>query len=231
MSPPSRRRARRGEAFGVTFAAVRDGAAAVERRRRPRARRGDAAGGDDPLVIGSVTKTFVSATILQLVEEGRLRLDDRLSDLPAGPADRHARHHHPRSCSTTPAGSPTCSTTPPRPGSSSILSTRGPRTSCSPRSMRRGTGRARATRTPTPTTTCSACVIEKLTGRPWPTSSSVASSRRSASQRTRVLTGAADDGRRRSSRRGPRIFWASGSMASPRPTWRAGATPSTATPS
>jgi len=35
---------------------------------------------DDPLVIGSVTKTFVAATVLQLVEEGRLELDDAVRD-------------------------------------------------------------------------------------------------------------------------------------------------------
>jgi D-alanyl-D-alanine carboxypeptidase len=34
---------------------------------------------ETPLVIGSITKTFVAALILQLVEEGRLRLDDPLA--------------------------------------------------------------------------------------------------------------------------------------------------------
>jgi D-alanyl-D-alanine carboxypeptidase len=72
-----------GEAFGITCAAVRDGqvlwSGAAGRYR-------DGAtpiGGDDSLVIGSVMKTFVSAAILQLAEEGRLTLDDTvLSHLP-----------------------------------------------------------------------------------------------------------------------------------------------------
>jgi D-alanyl-D-alanine carboxypeptidase len=68
-------------AHGVTFAAVRDGelvwAGASGRARDGRTDLEPAS----PLVIGSVTKTFVAATVLQLVEEGRLRLDD--------PARRH----------------------------------------------------------------------------------------------------------------------------------------------
>ena len=69
-----------GGAYGVTFAAVRDGqlvwSGAVGRHR-------DAVttlAADDPLVIGSVTKTFVAAVILQLAEEGRLGLDDALGE-------------------------------------------------------------------------------------------------------------------------------------------------------
>ncbi len=65
-----------GGAYGITFAAVRNGellwTGAAGRYR-------DGAttiNGADSLVIGSVTKTFVSATILQLVEEGRLSLGD-----------------------------------------------------------------------------------------------------------------------------------------------------------
>jgi D-alanyl-D-alanine carboxypeptidase len=37
------------------------------------------ASGDTPFVVGSVSKTFVAATIMQLAEEGVLGLDDRLS--------------------------------------------------------------------------------------------------------------------------------------------------------
>ncbi len=69
-----------GGAYGITFAAVRDGqvlwTGAVGRQRdgvttlQP----------DDPLLIGSVTKTFVAAAILQLADEGRLSLDDALRD-------------------------------------------------------------------------------------------------------------------------------------------------------
>lgn len=79
-----------GEAFGITCAAVRDGqvlwSGAAGRYR-------DGAtpiGGDDSLVIGSVMKTFVAATILQLAEEGRLTLND--------PVLRHL----PRESSVTP---------------------------------------------------------------------------------------------------------------------------------
>ncbi|HEX7171448.1 MAG TPA: serine hydrolase domain-containing protein [Candidatus Limnocylindria bacterium] len=63
-------------AYGVTFAAVRDGellwagsSGRARDGRTPLTPR-------TPLVIGSVTKTFVAAAVLQLVEEGRLRLDD-----------------------------------------------------------------------------------------------------------------------------------------------------------
>ena len=69
-----------GGAYGITFAAVRNGqlvwTGAVGRQRDgvttllP----------EDPLLIGSVTKTFVAAAILQLAEEGRLSLDDALRD-------------------------------------------------------------------------------------------------------------------------------------------------------
>jgi D-alanyl-D-alanine carboxypeptidase len=69
-----------GGAYGVTFAAVHDGqvvwSGAVGRKR-------DGItdlGADDPLLIGSVTKTFVAAAILELTEEGRVDLDAALRD-------------------------------------------------------------------------------------------------------------------------------------------------------
>jgi D-alanyl-D-alanine carboxypeptidase len=70
-------------AYGVTFAAVRDGelvwTGATGRER-------DGATPLTPaseMVIGSVTKTYVAATILQLAAEGRLELDDTVrSQLP-----------------------------------------------------------------------------------------------------------------------------------------------------
>ncbi len=68
-----------GGAYGVTFAAVRDGEllwSGASGRYRDGVTPLD---GDDPLVIGSVAKTFVAATILQLVEEGRLSLGDSVS--------------------------------------------------------------------------------------------------------------------------------------------------------
>jgi D-alanyl-D-alanine carboxypeptidase len=71
------------EAFGVTFAAVRDGqvvwagSSGVARDGR------SALKPHSPMVIGSVMKTFVAATVLQLVEEGRIGLGDSVrSHLP-----------------------------------------------------------------------------------------------------------------------------------------------------
>lgn len=66
----------RGEAWGVTFAAVRDGEviwAGASGRQRDGRTALDAA---SPLVIGSATKTFVAATVLQLADEGRIALSD-----------------------------------------------------------------------------------------------------------------------------------------------------------
>ena len=69
-----------GGAYGVAFAAVRDGtviwAGASGRARDGRTELSPTA----PLVIGSVTKTFVAATVLQLVDEGRIGVDDPLRD-------------------------------------------------------------------------------------------------------------------------------------------------------
>ena len=63
------------KAHGVAFAVVHDGSVewfgASGRQRDGRT----ALTADAPFVIGSVTKTYVAATILQLVEEGRLELD------------------------------------------------------------------------------------------------------------------------------------------------------------
>ena len=67
-------------AYGVTFAAVRDGqvvwvgSSGVERDGRTLLTP------ESSMVIGSVTKTFVAATVLQLVDEGRLALDDAVRD-------------------------------------------------------------------------------------------------------------------------------------------------------
>jgi D-alanyl-D-alanine carboxypeptidase len=63
-------------AYGVTFAVVRDGEvlwAGSSGRQRDQL---DFLTPDSPMVIGSVTKTYVAASVLQLVEEGRLDLDD-----------------------------------------------------------------------------------------------------------------------------------------------------------
>ncbi|HEX2765217.1 MAG TPA: serine hydrolase domain-containing protein [Candidatus Limnocylindria bacterium] len=62
-------------AFGVTFALIHDGSVAwvgasgTTRDKRPMAV-------DEPMVIGSVTKTFVATIVLELVAEGRIGLDD-----------------------------------------------------------------------------------------------------------------------------------------------------------
>jgi D-alanyl-D-alanine carboxypeptidase len=63
-------------AYGATFAVVRDGqvvwtgSSGVARDGRSRL------APDSTMVIGSVSKTFVAATTLELVDEGRLSLDD-----------------------------------------------------------------------------------------------------------------------------------------------------------
>jgi D-alanyl-D-alanine carboxypeptidase len=63
-------------AYGITFAAVRDGEV-VWTGSSGNGRDGQAPLlPDGEMVIGSVTKTYVAATILQLAEEGRLSLDD-----------------------------------------------------------------------------------------------------------------------------------------------------------
>lgn len=67
-------------AYGITFAAVRDGEVVWTGSS------GTARDGRAPLlpesemVIGSVTKTYVAATILGLAEDGRLRLDDSVRE-------------------------------------------------------------------------------------------------------------------------------------------------------
>jgi D-alanyl-D-alanine carboxypeptidase len=65
---------RKGPAFGVTFAAVRDGEL-VWAGSSGVTRQGGNLLPDSEMVIGSVTKTFVAATVLQLAEEGRLDID------------------------------------------------------------------------------------------------------------------------------------------------------------
>ena len=67
-------------AWGITFAAVRDGEllwAGSSGRDRDGV---TALTPDSALVIGSVTKTYVAATVLELVEEGRIGLDDSVRD-------------------------------------------------------------------------------------------------------------------------------------------------------
>lgn len=73
-------------AYGVTFAAVRDGQllwSGSSGRERDGLTELTA---DSTLVIGSVTKTYVSALVLQMAEEGLLDLDDSVRDhLPSVP--------------------------------------------------------------------------------------------------------------------------------------------------
>jgi D-alanyl-D-alanine carboxypeptidase len=68
-------------AYGVTFAVVRDGELVwAGSSGRDRDGRTDLTP-DSAMVIGSVTKTYVAATILQLVEEGAVALDDSVHAL------------------------------------------------------------------------------------------------------------------------------------------------------
>jgi len=69
-----------GGAYGVTAAIVRDGTLAWS-GAIGRSRDGlTALSPTSPMVIGSVTKTFVAAAILQLVDEGRIALSDPVRD-------------------------------------------------------------------------------------------------------------------------------------------------------
>jgi D-alanyl-D-alanine carboxypeptidase len=63
-------------AYGITFAAVRDGTLLWAGSSGVARDGGGELTPTSELVIGSVTKTFVAAAILQLVAEGRLELDD-----------------------------------------------------------------------------------------------------------------------------------------------------------
>jgi D-alanyl-D-alanine carboxypeptidase len=66
----------RAAAFGVTFALVRDGRVVWAGSSGVDRDHGRALRPDSTMVVGSVTKTFVAAAVLQLIEEGRLGLDD-----------------------------------------------------------------------------------------------------------------------------------------------------------
>ena len=63
-------------AYGLCFAAVRDGQVLWAGASGTAHDGHTPLTGDSPLVIGSLTKTFVAAAVLQLVEEGRMALDD-----------------------------------------------------------------------------------------------------------------------------------------------------------
>ena len=81
--------------YGATFAVVRDGqvvwagSSGVERDGRTLLTPGS------PMVIGSVTKTFVAATVLELVDEGSSSLDDSGAAVPARGATGQPRDHDP----------------------------------------------------------------------------------------------------------------------------------------
>jgi D-alanyl-D-alanine carboxypeptidase len=69
------------EAPGLSFAIVRNGWVAWAGASGENPGQGRAMSPDDPMVIASITKTFVATLILDLVEEGRLRLSDRVEAL------------------------------------------------------------------------------------------------------------------------------------------------------
>jgi D-alanyl-D-alanine carboxypeptidase len=64
------------QAYGLCFAAVRDGQVLWAGASGTAHDGHTPLTGDSPLVIGSLTKTFVAAAVLQLVQEGRMALDD-----------------------------------------------------------------------------------------------------------------------------------------------------------
>lgn len=76
------------DAFGVSVALVRDGAVLWAGANGTAQDGQTSLTAESPMVVGSVTKTFVAAAILQLAHEGRLSLDDpvtrHLPDVPIG---------------------------------------------------------------------------------------------------------------------------------------------------
>lgn len=68
------------KAHGITFAVVRDGELLFSGAEGHQPDGSTPLLPDDVFVIGSATKTFVAAAILQLAEEGRLDLDDAVRD-------------------------------------------------------------------------------------------------------------------------------------------------------
>src|SRR5829696_3643748 len=104
--------------------------------------------------IASITKVFVAVTVLQLVEEGVLRLDEPVStylpDAPAGPVTVRQLLNTPVGCPTTPKF-PRC-----RPSCSTTATGAGPVRRCWRwcRTTSGRSGRVRAISTPTPTTWC-----------------------------------------------------------------------------
>jgi D-alanyl-D-alanine carboxypeptidase len=126
-----------------------------------------------PLVIGSVTKTFVAAVVLQLAAEGRIDLDDRVRtylpelDVPGGQVTIAQLLDHTSGLAdvfndTTRAGletDPSHAWTAPE-----LLG----------RSTSRGTRQGSGGPTPTPTTTCSGSSWSALRETPLTTSSSAA---------------------------------------------------------
>ena len=147
---------------------------------------------DDSLLIGSVTKTFVAGTVLQLVGGGPARPRRRAARLPAGHVRHQRRTSRSASCSTTPAGSPTCSTTPRRRDSRPTPSTPGRPPRCSRHHPRAVVSAGRGVRVrehellparPGHRDGSPAC--------PLPMSSRLDSSRRLGSTDTRMLTGGA----------------------------------------
>lgn len=69
-----------GRAYGVTFAVVRDGEVLWTGASGGAREAQTSLTPESSMVIGSVTKTFVAAAVLQLVAEGRLALDDAVRD-------------------------------------------------------------------------------------------------------------------------------------------------------
>ena len=155
--------------------------AGTAQRASRRCERRHAVTPDTPFVVGSITKTFVAAAIMQLQEEGELSLDDPLSDwLPDYPNAenitlRQLLSHtsglfnyfeHP---STT------------RTSSTSATTTGRRRRSSTSSSSSRTSSRARATTTATRTSSCSAWSSRRQPASRWATFCTSASSTRSAS--------------------------------------------------
>ena len=145
--------------------------------------------------------------------EGRLGLDDPVRQHPARAAPGQPRDHGPQLLDHTSGLADVFNDTTRVGPRAAPGARRGPPTRSSARSTRRGTSRARAGRTPTRTTTCSASIVERVTG----STLDGELDRRfldAARARARRASLTADEPNEPLAPAWTTIFWASGAMSS-----------------